>query len=84
MWDRFASGGTVFESINGKELNPLPIPRIADGQSLEPKLAELDKIVASAEVKSRTLAALRDTLLPRLMSGELRVKDAEAVVADAV
>ncbi|WP_425383289.1 restriction endonuclease subunit S [Rhodococcus ruber] len=35
-------------------------------------------------MKSRTLAALRDTLLPRLMSGELRVKDAEAVVADAV
>ncbi|AKE92796.1 hypothetical protein AAT18_23945 [Rhodococcus aetherivorans] len=60
------------------------MPRIADGQSLEPKLAELDKIVASAEAESRTLAVLRDTLLPRLMSGELRVKDAEAVVADAV
>jgi len=27
--------------------------------------------------RSRTLAALRDTLLPKLMSGELRVKDAE-------
>ncbi|MHC3370244.1 restriction endonuclease subunit S [Rhodococcus aetherivorans] len=84
LWDRFESGGTVFGSINGKELNSLPIPRIADGQSLEPKLAELDKIVASAEAESRTLAVLRDTLLPRLMSGELRVKDAEAVVADAV
>ncbi len=29
------------------------------------------------EHESRTLAALRDTLLPRLISGELRVKDAE-------
>jgi type I restriction enzyme S subunit len=27
--------------------------------------------------ESRTLAALRDTLLPKLISGELRVKDAE-------
>ena len=27
--------------------------------------------------ESRTLAALRDTLLPKLISGELRVEDAE-------
>jgi hypothetical protein len=32
-------------------------------------------------VESRTLAALRDTLLPKLISGELRVKDAERFVA---
>ena len=30
-----------------------------------------------------TLAALRDTLLPKLISGELRVPDAEALVAEA-
>lgn len=30
--------------------------------------------------ESRTLAALRDTLLPRLISGELRVKDAERFI----
>ncbi len=30
--------------------------------------------------ESRTLAALRDTLLPRLISGELRIKDAERVI----
>ncbi|MBM4330807.1 MAG: restriction endonuclease subunit S [Deltaproteobacteria bacterium] len=29
------------------------------------------------EVQSRTLAAIRDALLPKLISGELRVKDAE-------
>jgi type I restriction enzyme S subunit len=27
--------------------------------------------------ESRTLAALRDALLPKLISGEIRVKDAE-------
>lgn len=36
-----------------------------------------------ASVESRTLAALRDTLLPQLMSGRLRVKDAEKIVEDA-
>ena len=30
-----------------------------------------------ASNQSRTLAALRDALLPKLISGELRVKDAE-------
>ena len=32
---------------------------------------------AEGERESRTLAALRDPLLPKLISGELRVTDAE-------
>jgi type I restriction enzyme S subunit len=31
----------------------------------------------SVRLQSRTIAALRDALLPKLISGELRVKDAE-------
>jgi len=31
-----------------------------------------------------TLAALRDTLLPKLISGELRLADAERIVGRAV
>ncbi|MFE4884542.1 restriction endonuclease subunit S [Streptomyces sp. NPDC056701] len=38
----------------------------------------------SALKESRALAALRDTLLPQLMSGKLRVRDAERIVEDAV
>ncbi|WP_405991128.1 restriction endonuclease subunit S [Streptomyces sp. NBC_00986] len=38
----------------------------------------------SLESESRTLAALRDTLLPQLMSGRIRVKDAEKIVEDHV
>jgi type I restriction enzyme S subunit len=41
-----------------------------------PALAKM----AQAEREARTLVALRDTLLPKLISGELRVKDAERVV----
>ena len=37
-----------------------------------------------AEQENLTLATLRDTLLPSLMSGRLRVKDAERQVEDAV
>jgi type I restriction enzyme S subunit len=36
---------------------------------------------AIAEKESKTLATLRDTLLPKLISGELRVKDWERMGA---
>lgn len=45
----------------------------AFGRAVKPKFAR-----SSAAIReSRTLATLRDTLLPKLISGELRVKDAE-------
>ncbi len=47
-------------------------------RSTDPLLAKM----AQNERESRTLAALRDTLLPKLISGELRVKDAERRVAE--
>jgi type I restriction enzyme S subunit len=34
------------------------------------------------QVESRSLAALRDTLLPKLISGELRIPDAERIVGE--
>lgn len=35
------------------------------------------------EMKTETLAALRDTLLPRLISGQLRLPEAEALIEEA-
>jgi type I restriction enzyme S subunit len=43
----------------------------------------VDRQVAN-ELESRTLAELRDALLPRLISGELRVPEAEAAVLETV
>lgn len=37
----------------------------------------------AARAENLTLAATRDALLPQLMSGKLRVRDAEAIAADA-
>ena len=42
----------------------------------------LARLAANIE-ESRTLAALRDALLPKLISGELRIRDAERAVAYA-
>ena len=42
----------------------------------------VERIIACIQ-ESRTLAALRDALLPRLISGELRVRDTEHIVRKA-
>ncbi|MET7298169.1 restriction endonuclease subunit S [Embleya sp. NPDC005575] len=46
------------------------------------RIQSMARRAATARAESRTLAALRDTLLPQLMSGRLRVKDAEKIVED--
>ena len=43
----------------------------------------IDARAASATTESRTLADLRDVLLPKLLFGELRVKQAERVAVEA-
>ncbi|MFD5974379.1 MULTISPECIES: restriction endonuclease subunit S domain-containing protein [Streptomyces] len=48
------------------------------------KVQSLAQRAMTARDESRALAALRDALLPQLMSGKLRVRDAERIVEDAV
>ncbi len=56
-----------------------PIPRIID-ECISPLFESLWK----REVESRILAAVRDALLPKLISGELRIKDAEHLAGSAL
>lgn len=48
------------------------------------QISNLARTASTARTESATLATLRDTLLPHLMSGRLRVKDAEKIVEDHV
>jgi type I restriction enzyme S subunit len=43
-------------------------------------IEEIVQKITAGRAQSRTLAALRDTLLPKLISGELRVPDAERMI----
>jgi type I restriction enzyme S subunit len=60
----------------------LPEPKVAD--AYEVVAFPMRQKQASLRTESRTLAALRDALLPKLISGELRVPDAERIVGRAV
>ena len=76
--------GSVFDTITRPTFqavsSPMPSLKLAIhfGAVVEPLLAR----VLSNVRESRTLAATRDLLLPMLMSGELRVRDADRAVAE--
>jgi len=62
----------------------ITLPWDIDSERIGGQLESLTKKVDLNLRESQTLAALRDTLLPKLLSGEVRVRDAEKVVGEAV
>ena len=83
---RFEAEGTVFGSINKKQFRGLPSVKVApDIITLFESLAyPIDENIKSNEEEMHSLAKLRDTLLPKLISGELRVPDAEKLLEGAL
>lgn len=78
--------GTVFSTVNMKTFKHILVPmiEIEMRSTLEEELAPLHRQIEARIEESRTLSDLRDALLPQLMSGKLRVRDAEKIVEDAV
>jgi type I restriction enzyme, S subunit len=80
------ANGSTFLELSRKNFRAMPIRLPGDetvssfAQVAEP----LHRRAAQATAESRTLAALRDTLLPQLMSRKLLVMDAERIVGDAL
>ena len=75
----FEAEGTVFGAITKDSLLSIKhvVPPDELVQRFEQLCSPIDDMVEIAERESRTLAALRDALLPKLIRGEIRVKDAE-------
>ncbi|GGW62075.1 hypothetical protein GCM10010503_44120 [Streptomyces lucensis JCM 4490] len=80
-----ADKATTMGHIQRRHLDePVLTPSAAMTQKLDAQIGPLWNRALSAEQESLKLADLRDTLLPQLMSGKLRVRDAEKIVEDAV
>ena len=71
--------GTVFGAINRKQLARLPLARPAADvvQHFEDLVHPWDEMIRLRTAEVATLTALRDTLLPKLVSGEVRVTGLE-------
>ncbi|RJR26670.1 restriction endonuclease subunit S [candidate division WWE3 bacterium] len=82
LWDAFDGGGTVFGSVSKKDINAISL--VFPGEILYEQFQSLsdplDSMIFVLEEESIVLAAIRDTLLPKLISGGIRIKDAEKYV----
>jgi type I restriction enzyme S subunit len=76
VFARFEAEGTVFGSINKADFHNLEIgiPTTEQVERFEKTCYPIDQMIENNEKESRTLARLRDALLPKLMRGEVRVK----------
>ena len=74
-FEKFNGEGTVFGSINKNSLEGMQIviPQMEAMNRFNEICSKIDGQIKTLELESRRLASLRDTLLPRLMSGELKI-----------
>ena len=77
LFDSFDGEGTVFGSINKKTLSAIQILLPSDGivEQFNDIASSFDNRIRSLSEENSRLTLLRDTLLPRLMSGELEVPE---------
>jgi type I restriction enzyme S subunit len=93
LWARSAhedilnrANGSTFLEISKSNFRPIPVIRPSNEvfRAFDSIVNPVHQALANRVSESRTLTMLRDALLPKLISGELRVRDAERVVAGAV
>jgi len=76
IWSQFEGGGTVFGCISKKDLHnfQIVVPKKALMQRFSKVVATMETVIEKNELELRTLAAIRDSLLPKLLSGQIKVK----------
>ena len=81
-WKKFEAEGTVFGSVTKTDVQnfSIIIPQTEVILRFNEVVFPMDETIKNNEMQSLTLASIRDTLLPKLLSGEIRVKDAERFV----
>lgn len=79
------SNGAKMPRIGWSDLAayPIVIPSPAIAAAYTTVIAPLLKRMKANVFQAQTLATLRDTLLPRLISGQLRLPEAEALIEEA-
>lgn len=80
------SGGSVFHNLSksGFEKIPLLLPEANLAKSFNDSVEPLVQKIICNQEQAEHLSNLRDTLLPRLISGQLRLPEAQALVEATV
>lgn len=79
------ANGSTFQEISKSNFRPLPVvvPSEPVLESYRKSAGSLYRQMAENERESRSLAQLRDTLLPKLVAGELCIADAKKFIERA-
>jgi len=80
------NAGSAVPTLNRNHVHGLPyvVPPSACVEAFEAIASKLHQRVKANNEQTQTLATLRDTLLPRLISGQLRLPEAESLLAEAL
>jgi type I restriction enzyme S subunit len=80
------SGGSVYLNLSKSRFSALSvlIPPVALMNRYQQTVEPVFESMLMREKESQTLAELRDTLLPKLISGQLRVPDAQKLIGKAL
>lgn len=75
VFNVYNTEGTVFGSINKNTLNNVPVLIPLDNHihAFQFLVKKIDELIEIYSIQIRILTSIRDTLLPKLMSGEIRV-----------
>lgn len=81
-----AAEGSAYPAVRADRFAEAPVPVLPTTaqETFESVAAPMRKHVFSLSEQNLTLTEMRDALLPQLMSGKIRVKDAEKTVEEAV
>lgn len=76
LLEQYNGEGTVFGCINRKEIEGLPIiiPKESVINEFEEIVEKIDSEIKNLTIEQENLSALRDTLLPKLMAGEIAIE----------
>jgi type I restriction enzyme S subunit len=79
-----AAHGSVFDTITTRTIEGARVLNAGDPllDAFEAQVHPLFERIASNTGEVKTLATMRDLLLPKLMSGEIRINEAEKLLAD--
>lgn len=82
----FEDNGTVFGAITRKQLETLDVldPSANAVQAFESIAGPIDQHIRINVAQIRSLTQVRDSLIPKLVSGEVRVRDAETIVGQVL
>ena len=71
------ANGSTFQEISKKNFKPILVASPNEGvlNAFSEIVGALYKLIANSEAENQTLAEMRDLLLPKLMSGEIRLRE---------